>query len=101
MMDFLAQDTTITETYCVFLLQKVREAFKTKRRGMLIKDNTPIHNSHIAQMEAQSCSYEILPHPPSSPDLAPSDFHLFPTMKGFLKGKHFSHDETPADIFYK
>ena len=28
-----------------------------------------------------------------SPDLAPSDFHLFPKLKEHLKGQHFSCDE--------
>ena len=118
MMDFLAQGTTITGTYYASLLQKLREAIKTKRHSMptegvrLLQDNAPVHNSHIAQTEAQSCDYEILPHPPYSPDLTLSDFHLFPTMKFFLKSRCFSHDETlisevklwlvmqPAD-FYK
>ena len=99
MMDFLAKGTTINGAYYASLLQKLRVAIKTERRGMLTKgvrllqDNAPVHNSRVAQTEALSCGYEILPHPPYSPDLAPSDFHLFPTMKSFLKGKHFSGDE--------
>jgi hypothetical protein len=36
---------------------------------------------------------EILPHPPYSPDLAPSDFFLFPNLKKQLKGIHFDSDE--------
>ena len=36
----------------------------------------------------------LMPHPPYSPDLAPSDiFCLFPQMKKVLKGKHFAHME--------
>ncbi|KAG8230543.1 hypothetical protein J437_LFUL008366 [Ladona fulva] len=31
-------------------------------------------------------------HPPYSPDLAPSDFHLFGPMKKFLAGQHFVRD---------
>jgi hypothetical protein len=30
-------------------------------------------------------------HPPYSPDLAPCDFLLFPSMKGQKKGKRFAH----------
>ena len=30
--------------------------------------------------------WEILQHPPYSPDLAPSDFFLFPKMKEAIKG---------------
>ena len=35
----------------------------------------------------------MLPHPPYSPDLAPSDFHLFPKPKKHLKGQRFICDE--------
>jgi len=33
--------------------------------------------------------YELLKHPPYSPDLAPSDFYLFPKLKIFLAGQRF------------
>ena len=35
----------------------------------------------------------MAPHPPYSPDLAPSDFHLFGPLKDFLRGQHFPIDE--------
>jgi len=31
----------------------------------------------------------VLEHPAYSPDLAHSDFFLFPKIKGILKGRHF------------
>jgi len=34
--------------------------------------------------------YELSEHPPDSPDLAPSDFYLFPKLKLFLSGLCFS-----------
>ena len=34
-----------------------------------------------------------MPHPPYSPDLAPSDFHLFGPLKEFLGGQHFTADD--------
>jgi histone-lysine N-methyltransferase SETMAR len=36
-----------------------------------------------------SWGWEILPHPPYSPDLAPSDFDLFSKMKKHLTGEPF------------
>jgi histone-lysine N-methyltransferase SETMAR len=43
--------------------------------------------------------YELLEHPPYSPDLAPSDFYLFPKLKLFLAGQHFSsNQEAPAAV---
>jgi len=38
-------------------------------------------------------SFELLPHPPYSPDLAPSDYFLFADLKRMLAGKKFSSDE--------
>ena len=101
-MDFLAKGSTITGTYFVSLLKKLQNAIKTERRGMLTKGfrllqhNAPVHNSFVVQTEARSCGYEVIPHPPYSPDLAPSDLHLFPSMKSFLKGTRFSSDESMA-----
>ena len=37
----------------------------------------------------------VVPHPPYSPDLAPSDFLLFPKLKMKLKGRRF---QTVEDI---
>ena len=39
--------------------------------------------------------YELLEHPPYSPDLAPSDFYLFPKLKLFLAGQRFSSNQEP------
>ncbi|EFN89317.1 Histone-lysine N-methyltransferase SETMAR, partial [Harpegnathos saltator] len=37
--------------------------------------------------------YELLEHPAYSPDLAPSDYYLFPNLKKFLAGKHVTSDD--------
>jgi histone-lysine N-methyltransferase SETMAR len=37
-------------------------------------------------------SFQFLDHPPYSPDLAPSDYRLFPGLKKHLKGRHLSSD---------
>jgi len=39
------------------------------------------------------CGFELLSHPPYSPDLAPSDFHLFRHLKESLRGRAFEDDE--------
>ncbi|GFS06993.1 histone-lysine N-methyltransferase SETMAR [Elysia marginata] len=41
--------------------------------------------------------WEILPHPPHSPDLAPSDYHLFGPLKRELARKRFDDDEELVD----
>jgi histone-lysine N-methyltransferase SETMAR len=37
--------------------------------------------------------YKLLEHPPYSPDLAPSDFCLYPKLKLFLAGQCFSSNQ--------
>ena len=38
-------------------------------------------------------NFELLPHPPYSPDLAPSDYWLFADLKKMLAGKKFRTNE--------
>jgi len=37
--------------------------------------------------------WEVLPHPVYSPDLAPSEFHLFGPLKEALGGNRFTADD--------
>ena len=37
--------------------------------------------------------WKIMPQPPYSPKLTPSDFHLFGPLKGELRGHHFETDD--------
>ena len=41
----------------------------------------------------ETLRWRLLPHPPYSPDLAPSDFHLFQSLKNFLRGQCFENAE--------
>jgi len=85
-----------TGAYYVDELCKLREALKSKRRGKLLRgvrllhDNAPAHTSAFATSAAAEYGYELLPHPLYSPDLAPSDFYLFPLLKKHFSGTHFS-----------
>ena len=40
-----------------------------------------------------SFKWEVLQHPPYSPDLTPSDFHLFGPLKQHLSGERFPDDD--------
>jgi len=43
--------------------------------------------------------WKILEHPPNCPDLASSDFHLYPNMKKHLRAKRFkSHDDVKHEV---
>ena len=50
-------------------------------------DHKRLHTSVIAMAKIRELRYELLPY---SPDLAPSDFNLFPKLKIFVGGPTFS-----------
>jgi len=66
---------------------------KFMRKVIFHQDNAPAHKSVLAMGTLRDLHYELLEHPPSFPDLAPSDFCLFPKIKLFLAGQRFSLNE--------
>ncbi|UYV79714.1 hypothetical protein LAZ67_18000389 [Cordylochernes scorpioides] len=103
LLDFLNKGQTITGDYYANLVKQLREAIKEKRRGKLSRkivyhqDNAPSHRSLQAMATIYDSGFELLPHAPYSPDLAPSDFKLFPHLKKSLSGIHFRSDEEVID----
>ena len=55
-------------------------------------DNAPAHRALASQKKLAYLVFQCLDHPPYSPDLAPSDYYLFPGLKKQFKGRHFSSD---------
>ncbi|GBP47338.1 Mariner Mos1 transposase [Eumeta japonica] len=47
----------------------------------------------VAMVAIRDAGFELLEHSRYSPDLAPSDFYLFPRLKEYLKGQKFEDDE--------
>ena len=57
-------------------------------------DNARPHTAAQTVQTINNLSWELLPLPPYSPDLAPSDFRLCGPLKGFARGTNFeSYDE--------
>ena len=46
------------------------------------QDNTPVHNSILVTDYLTKMGINTVPQPPYSTDLAPSDFRLFPKLRG-------------------
>jgi histone-lysine N-methyltransferase SETMAR len=44
---------------------------------------------------------ECIPHPAYSPDLAPSDYHVFGPLKEGLSGKKFSTDDEIKEAVHR
>lgn len=73
-IDYLPKGQTITGSYYANLIPKLREAIKEKRRGKLslgvlfLQDNAPPHRWEVALTAIRSAGFEVLDHPPYSPD---------------------------------
>lgn len=99
LVDFMPQGTTINSAAYCATLRKLRRAIQNKRRGLLssgvllLHDNARPHSADQTQELIRSFGWEQMDHPPYSPDLAPSDYHLFRYLKGFLGGQRFDTDE--------
>jgi len=61
-----------------------------------LHDNAPAYRALETQKKLAYLAFQCLDHPPYSPDLAPSDYHLFPGLKKQLKVRHFSSNAVIA-----
>ena len=58
---------------------------------ILLHDNARSHIKKNVNEKLNEFKWEVLPHPPYSPDLAPSDSHIFLSLQKFLNGKIFKN----------
>jgi hypothetical protein len=65
---------------------------------MLLHDNARPHAAARTQAMLLEFGCAVFEHPACSPDLPPSDFHLFPKLKEFLGGRRFKSDEEAKDV---
>lgn len=99
LIEYTKKGESITAASYATTLRNLREAIKEKRRGkltagvLLLHDNAPVHTARVAKAAVRDCGFEEINHPPYSPDLAPSDYYLFPNLKKDLRGKRFSDDD--------
>jgi len=79
-------------------VKKLQPAIRFKSRGLLSKrvllifDNTRLHAAAHAVDKLRALKFEVLKHPTHSQDLAPSDFHLFGSVKEHLPRQKLAVD---------
>jgi len=99
LVHFQNKGQTVTSArYSDMLVKEMKSAIRSKRRGLLSKRVLLLHNTarpHTAARTVdtrRALKFEVLKHPPYSPELAPSDFHLFGPKKEHLRGQKFADD---------
>ena len=95
-IDFLPQGASFNSTY--FIDHILTPLFNIKeniwseagsRRMWLHLDNCKVHNSKLSSEKIEEYGFKRAPHPPYSPDIAPSDSFLFGYAKTKLRGHYF------------
>jgi histone-lysine N-methyltransferase SETMAR len=103
-VDFLTERRTINAEYYSALLEgPVKAAIRNKRKRAqtsvsFLQDNARPHVAARTVETIQKLKWNVLPYPPYSPDLAPSDYHLLGPLKQHLGGKRFLNEEVVQDV---
>jgi transposase len=58
---------------------------------VLLHDNVLPHTAAHSRALLEHFNWELFDHPPKSPDLAPSDYHLFTYLKNWLGSQCFNN----------
>lgn len=92
--EFVPAGQTVNGQYYADVIRRLKDRVhrvrpEKKDDWVLHHDNAPVHTCFAVTQILARNKVATLPQPPYSPDLAPSDFFLFPRMKKDLKGKRF------------
>jgi len=96
MTDRVPCGTTVTAAYYCQFLQNLWRKMHANRPDLLengvliLHENLRPHIGKVVRELLDRYSWEVLPHPPYSPDMNPSDFDLFPKLKINMLGVLFS-----------
>ena len=96
--ELLPNGCTITaDLYCQ-QLERVAEKLEGKQNEIYyLHDNARPHVAKSTRQKLLDLGWITVAHPPYSPDLAPTDYHLFRSLSNHLRDKKFD-DENDVRI---
>jgi hypothetical protein len=85
---------------------KLRRTIQNKRHRMLtsnvfavlLHDNERPHTAVCSRSLLEYFNWELFDHPPYSPDLTPSGYHLFTYLKNWLGSQLINNNELMEDV---
>ncbi|UYV61858.1 hypothetical protein LAZ67_1006867 [Cordylochernes scorpioides] len=99
--ELLQSNETITGERYQQQLMRLSRALKIKRplyakkhdKVIYQHDNARPHVAKVVKETLEALQWDVLPHPPYSPDISPSDHHMFRSMTLGLAEQHFTSYE--------
>jgi hypothetical protein len=85
-------ETVNSVRYSIMLEEKPKPAIRSRCCGLLskgtllLRHNARPHNAAAIVTTLKKLKFETINHPPYSPDLTPSNYHVFDTLKEALRG---------------
>ena len=74
-------------------MKENRPELATLKGVIFYQDNARPHTSLVTRKKLLELGWKVMPYPPYSPDLAPSDYHLFRSLQNHLNRKTFDSNE--------
>jgi len=95
LIDYFPKGQTINAEYYSSLLVQLKDILKEKhsekftKELLFLHDNALAHRALATQKKLAYMGFQCLDHPTYSPDLTPSDYHLFPGLKETIESSPF------------
>jgi histone-lysine N-methyltransferase SETMAR len=99
LIDYLLFGNMTNDSCYASIFERLRAVILRKRRDklrhgvLLLHEHIPAHRYTIVQANIRQTDFVELNHSVYSPDIAPSDYHLFSNFKKILRGKKLSSDD--------
>ena len=96
--EMLKRNATVNKELYIPQLHRVNKAIRLKRSHqqgqiILLHDNARPHVTQVVKAALQELEWEVLQHLPYSPDLAPTDYHLFRSLSNHMRCVTFDNEE--------
>ena len=80
-------------------LQRLQLAVVNRKGLIALHNDTRPHVTQPTLQKSNELGFEVLPFPPYSPDLLPTDYHFFKHLENFLQGKCFHYQQDAENAF--
>ena len=96
--EMLERNATVNKEVYIPQLHCMNEAIRLKRphgqgQTILLHNNSRPHVAQVIKAALQELKWEVLQHPPYSPDFAPTDYYLFCSLLNHMWGVTFNNEE--------